>query len=79
MESETRKNPRRRLASWLAGLNRAILDSALDCIIRWTGVAESWSSIRRRSGFGFTREQAVGKELAELIIPASLRDGTDRA
>jgi two-component system CheB/CheR fusion protein len=60
---------------WLAGLNRAILDCALDCIITMdaTGHVVEFNPAAERV-FGFTREEAVGKELAELIIPASLRE-----
>src|SRR5206468_12114835 len=61
--------------AWLAGLNRAILDSALDCIITMdaTGRVVEFNPAAERV-FGFSREEAVGKELAELIIPASLRE-----
>ena len=61
--------------AWLAGLNRAISDSALDCIITMdaSGHVVEFNPAAERV-LGFTREEAVGKELAELIIPASLRE-----
>ena len=61
--------------AWLRGLNRAILDSALDCIITMdaSGHVVEFNPAAERV-FGFTREQAVGRELAELIIPVRLRE-----
>src|SRR5438477_4832064 len=61
--------------TWTAGLNRAMLDCALDCIITMdaTGQVVEFNPAAERV-FGFTREEAVGQELAELIIPASLRE-----
>ena len=61
--------------AWLRGLNRAILDSALDCIITMdaSGRVVEFNPAAERV-FGFTREQAVGRELAELIIPVRLRE-----
>src|ERR1043166_16268 len=60
---------------WLTGLNRAILDSALDCIITMdaSGRVVEFNPAAVRV-FGFSREEAVGKELAELIIPLRLRE-----
>ena len=62
-------------SEWLEGLNRAILDSALDCIITMDaeGVVREFNPAAERI-FGFTRAQAVGQELAELIIPPLLRE-----
>ena len=61
--------------AWLEGLNRAILESALDCIITMDarGHVVEFNPAAERV-FGFLREEAVGKELAELIIPAPLRE-----
>src|SRR5438046_9260486 len=69
------KVPKANPQAWVAGLNRAILDSALDCIITMdaSGRVVEFNPAAERV-FGFTREEAVGKELAELIIPASLRE-----
>src|ERR1700751_2637841 len=60
---------------WVTGLSRAILDCALDCIITMdaNGRVVEFNPAAERV-FGFTREEAVGKELAELIIPAQLRE-----
>src|SRR5437763_3148338 len=67
--------PRLTSPAWVKGLNRAILDSALDCIIvmNASGRILEFNPAAERV-FGYTREEAVGKELAELIIPAALRE-----
>lgn len=59
----------------LGGLNRALLDSALDCIITMdaTGYVREFNAAAQRV-FGYTREQAIGQELASLIIPAAMRE-----
>ena len=56
-------------------LNRAILDSALDCIITMDsrGIVQEFNPAAQRV-FGYSREEAVGHELAELIIPKPLRE-----
>ena len=57
------------------GLNRALLDAALDCIITMdaTGRVREFNAAAQRV-FGYSREHAVGKELASLIIPAAMRE-----
>jgi PAS domain S-box-containing protein len=62
-------------AEWLEALNRAILSSALDCIITMDahGRVLEFNPAAERV-FGYTRAQAVGQELAELIIPPPLRE-----
>ncbi|MCA1658662.1 MAG: PAS domain S-box protein [Verrucomicrobiaceae bacterium] len=72
---EHRKSAALSSKAWLAGLNWAILDSALDCIITMdsSGYVVEFNPAAERV-FGFTRAEAVGKELAELIIPPSLRE-----
>lgn len=59
--------------------NRAIPDSALDCIITMdaSGQVVEFNPAAERI-FGYSREEAVGKELAKLIIPPSLRNATAR-
>jgi two-component system, chemotaxis family, CheB/CheR fusion protein len=59
----------------LEALSRTFLDSALDCIITMdaSGRVQEFNPASERV-FGFTRSQAVGKELAELIIPPRLRE-----
>src|SRR5207253_3216275 len=53
---------------------QSILDSALDCIvvIDNDGCIQEWNIAAERL-FGYSRAQAVGKEMAELIIPPELR------
>src|SRR5438105_3698773 len=53
---------------------RAILDSALDCIITMdaTGRVREFNSVAERV-FGFSRTEAIGEELAKLIIPPRMR------
>jgi PAS domain S-box-containing protein len=62
-------------AGTLEALSRTFLDSALDCIITMdaTGQVQEFNPASERV-FGFTRTEAVGKELAELIIPPRLRE-----
>jgi two-component system CheB/CheR fusion protein len=61
--------------TWYGGVSRALLDSALDCIITMdaNGLIMEFNAAARRV-FGYTREQAVGKELASLIIPPAMRE-----
>ena len=53
----------------------AVLDAALDCIICMDrhGLVREWNPAAERT-FGYSREQAVGSELASLIIPPELRE-----
>src|SRR5205807_1524468 len=54
---------------------RGILDTALDCIITMDadGRVLEFNPAAERV-FGFRRSEAIGKELAELIIPARVRE-----
>lgn len=54
---------------------RAILESALDCVITMDheGRIVDWNPAAQKT-FGYTTEAAVGKEMAELIIPPNLRE-----
>src|SRR5260370_28157146 len=56
-------------------LYRGILDNALDCIISMgaDGRVIEFNPAAERT-FGFARQEAIGKELAELIIPARMRE-----
>src|SRR5438552_1957067 len=56
-------------------LYRGILDNALDGIITMgaDGRVLEFNPAAERT-FGFTRDEAVGAELAELIIPARMRE-----
>ena len=62
-------------AGTLEALSRTFLDSALDCIINMdaTGRVQEFNPAAERV-FGFSRDEAVGKELAELIIPPRFRE-----
>jgi PAS domain S-box-containing protein len=58
---------------------RAMLDTALDCIItidRNSRIVEFNPAAERT--FGYSRAQAIGRSVAETIIPPSLREGFDR-
>jgi PAS domain S-box-containing protein len=57
------------------GLNRALIDSALDCIISMdaSGHVTEFNLAAERV-FGYKRDQAIGQELASLIIPPVLRE-----
>jgi PAS domain S-box-containing protein len=54
---------------------RAIVDTALDCIVAMDheGRIVEWNPAAERV-FGHQREQALGRELAALIIPPALRE-----
>jgi PAS domain S-box-containing protein len=61
-------------------LSRAYLQAALDCIVMADGsgrVVEFNPAAERT--FGYTRAEALGRTLAELIVPPSLRDRHSRA
>ena len=53
----------------------AMLESALDAIVSMgaDGIVLEWNPAAERT-FGYAREDAVGRELAELIVPPDLRD-----
>ena len=61
--------------TWHGGLNRALLESALDCIITMdaSGCVLEFNPAAQRV-FGYSREQAVGQELAGLIIPPAMHE-----
>src|SRR5438105_5785076 len=56
-------------------LYRGILDNALDCIITMdaNGRILEFNPAAERT-FGFSRQEAIGKELAELIVPPRMRE-----
>ncbi|MDQ4071334.1 MAG: PAS domain S-box protein, partial [Actinomycetota bacterium] len=56
-------------------LRSAMLDAALDCIIGMDheGRVIEFNAAAERT-FGYTRAEAMGREMAELIIPPSLRE-----
>ena len=53
----------------------AMLETALDCIITMDheGRVVEWNPAAERT-FGYSRDQALGEPLAQLIIPAALRE-----
>src|SRR2546428_9536775 len=62
-------------ATELELLYRGILENALDCIITMDakGRVVEFNPAAERT-FGYSRAEAVGQELAELIIPARMRE-----
>ncbi len=54
--------------------NAAILNTALDCIVAIDADSRvvEWNPASERT-FGYARDEAVGRDLAELIIPPALR------
>jgi two-component system CheB/CheR fusion protein len=75
MESKNEPASPHRSGTGQSGLDRALLDAALDCIISMdvTGRVLEFNPAAERV-FGYTRDQAVGQELASLIIPPALRE-----
>ena len=55
--------------------NAAILDSVLDCIVTMDadGMVIEFNAAAERT-FGYTKAEAIGRALDDLIIPPSLRD-----
>lgn len=53
----------------------AILDTALDCIITidHEGMVLDWNLASEKT-FGYSREEALGQQLGELIVPEALRE-----
>jgi diguanylate cyclase (GGDEF)-like protein/PAS domain S-box-containing protein len=58
-----------------SALRAAVLHSALDCVIcmDWTGRIVEFNHAAQRT-FGYPREEAIGRELAQLIVPPELRE-----
>ena len=67
---KAQRDRRRETASHM----RAVLDTALDAVISMdaTGRVTFWNP-RAEQIFGWSREEAVGKPVAELIIPPNKR------
>ncbi|MEO8849146.1 MAG: PAS domain S-box protein [Casimicrobiaceae bacterium] len=59
--------------------NTAILDAALDCIVSidGDGMIIEFNPAAQRT-FGYTREQAIGRNVADLIIPPAMRSAHRR-
>jgi two-component system, chemotaxis family, CheB/CheR fusion protein len=57
------------------GLNRALIDSALDCIISMDARGNVTEfNLAAENVFGYKRDQTIGRELASLIIPPEFRE-----
>lgn len=63
---------------WLADLT-PVLETALDAVIimREDGVVAGWNAIAERA-FGWSRAEAIGSQLSELIIPPRYREAHHR-
>jgi PAS domain S-box-containing protein len=63
---------------WIADLT-PILDTALDAVVVMTedGVVAGWNAIAE-STFGWSRDEAIGRQLSELIIPPRYREAHHR-
>ncbi|MGH8101693.1 MAG: PAS domain S-box protein, partial [Chthoniobacterales bacterium] len=74
-KKEKRARKAQLLPRWSESVRSAILESALDCIITidGAGAVREFNPAAERT-FGFGREEALGKELADLIIPPRMRD-----
>jgi diguanylate cyclase (GGDEF)-like protein/PAS domain S-box-containing protein len=61
------------------GVTRSILDAALDCIVVMAtdGSVVEWNPAAERT-FGYPRREALGRELATLIVPPDLREAHRR-
>ena len=75
MESKEETDSPRRSELHHGGVDRALLNSALDCIISMdaSGQVIEFNPAAERV-FGYTRDQALGQELASLIIPPDQRE-----
>lgn len=75
MESKNEPGSPRPQPPPTGGVDRALLDSALDCIISMdaAGRVLEFNPAAERV-FGYTRAEVLGKELAELIIPPEVRE-----
>jgi diguanylate cyclase (GGDEF)-like protein/PAS domain S-box-containing protein len=62
-----------------SALTRAILEAALDCIITidHEGLVHEWNPAAERT-FGYSRHEAMGREMATMIIPPETRDAHRR-
>ena len=63
---------------WIADLT-PILETALDAVVvmKEDGVVAGWNAVAE-STFGWSRDQAIGRQLSELIIPERYREAHHR-
>ena len=56
-------------------LNRAILEAALDCVVTMDaeGKVVEFNPAAQRT-FGYSRDEVIGRDMADLIVPPHLRD-----
>jgi diguanylate cyclase (GGDEF)-like protein/PAS domain S-box-containing protein len=61
------------------GVTRSILDAALDCIVVMgtDGRVVDWNPAAEQT-FGYSRDEALGRELGELIVPPEAREAHRR-
>ena len=66
-------------ASRAEALRSASTEAALDCVISVDaeGIVLDWNRAARRT-FGYTADEAIGRELADLIVPEPFRDAYHR-
>jgi two-component system, cell cycle sensor histidine kinase and response regulator CckA len=59
--------------------SQGIIEAALDCIVSMDelGIVREFNPAAVRT-FGYSREEAVGRRLAELIVPPELREAHER-
>jgi two-component system, chemotaxis family, CheB/CheR fusion protein len=75
MDTERNSAPSQGQKANPAGLDRALLDSALDCIISMDSNGRILEFNKAAEHvFGYERDKAIGQELAALIIPPAFRD-----
>ena len=57
-----------------AAEREAVLGSSLDCIVVMDheGIVSEWNPAAERT-FGWTREEAIGRRLGDMIVPEELR------
>src|SRR5918999_3903256 len=60
-------------------VTRSVLEAALDCIVVMAtdGRVVEWNPAAEQT-FGYSREEAVGRELAELIVSPDMREAHRR-
>ena len=75
IRSERRNSTQHRSSPFPSALVPAILESALDCIVTIDshGVVLEFNPAAERT-FGYRRDEVLGKELAQCIIPPDLRE-----
>jgi diguanylate cyclase (GGDEF)-like protein/PAS domain S-box-containing protein len=75
MASEAARLPSYADERLFEGVTRSILDAALDCVVVMgtDGRVVDWNLTAEQT-FGYSRDEALGSELAELIVPPEMRE-----